>query len=74
MTVELTAEEKIGIINSHLKNAAYNKYNLELSLIQENAKTIKNESVISKINEDINEAEIQINALNDELAKVQPLT
>lgn len=74
MTVELTAEEKIGIINSHLKNAAYNKYNLEISLIQENAKTNQDALAISKINDDIEEAEIQINALNNELAKLQPLT
>jgi hypothetical protein len=69
MTVELTPEEKVGIINSHLKNAAFNKYNLEVSLIQENAKTIQDDFAISKINTDLSETEMQITALNEELQK-----
>ena len=36
MTLELTNEEKVTIINSHLKNLAYNKFNIEISVIEEN--------------------------------------
>ena len=72
MTIELTPEEKIGIINSHMKNVAYNKYNAEIALVEENSKTIKDTVVIAKLNADITEAEAQIDALNAEIAKIAP--
>lgn len=72
MTIELTADEKIGIINSHLKNVGYNKYNLELSLIKETAKAVQDTLAIAKINEELSETELQIQALNEELQKHLP--
>ena len=72
MTIELTPEEKIGIINSHIKNIAYNKYNSEIALIEENSKNNLDSVVIAKINEDISEANSQIAALTAELVKINP--
>jgi SMC interacting uncharacterized protein involved in chromosome segregation len=72
MTIELTPEEKIGIINSHMKNVAYNKYNCEIALIEENSKSNKDLAAITKLNADISEAESQIAALNEEAAKLTP--
>jgi len=69
MTIELTPEEKIGIINSHIKNISYNKYNNEIALLEENTKTNKDTVIIAKLNADISEAESQISALNQEAAK-----
>jgi len=69
MTIELTPEEKIGIINSHIKNISYNKYNNEIALLEENTKTNKDTVIIAKLNADISEAESQISALNEEAAK-----
>ena len=66
MTIELTPEEKIGIINSHIKNVTYSKYNCEIALIEENAKLTPNEAVIAKLNTDISEASAQIVALEAE--------
>ena len=37
MTTLLSNEEKAGIINQHLKNLQYNKFNLEISVVEENA-------------------------------------
>lgn len=53
MTYELTNSEKADIINSHLKNIENNKYNLELSLIEENSLTSPNQVVINSIQEQL---------------------
>ena len=46
MTSILTNDEKTGMVVQHKKNVAINKYNLELSLIEENAidQTVQNSS------------------------------
>jgi hypothetical protein len=71
MTTLLTNEEKAQIITSHIKSLAYNKYNLEVDLISENAKTSPNAGVISSTNTSIDEVNDQISALEVELAKYQ---
>jgi flagellar biosynthesis/type III secretory pathway protein FliH len=69
MTISLTNEEKAQIINSHIKSLAFNKYNLEVDLIAENAKASPNSVVITTTNTAIDEIEDQIAALQSELAK-----
>jgi hypothetical protein len=71
MTMELTNEEKINIINSHIKNIAYNKYNSELELIEENAKPNPDEKTVITITEQISQFNVQVEALNAELAKLK---
>jgi hypothetical protein len=66
----LSNEEKISIVDQHLRNAEYNKYNLEISLIEENASVNKNVDAISSLNDQINAVTLKITALNAEKAKL----
>lgn len=68
MTIQLTNEEKISIINSHLKNLEYNKFNIEMSIIEENAKSTPDSSTLSSLNSQVSEIDVQIAALNAESA------
>ena len=43
----LNNEEKISLINQHKKNNEFNKYNLQLSLVEENAATAPNAETIT---------------------------
>jgi len=70
MTIELAKEEKINIIESHQKDVMYNKYNIELSLLQENAKSTPDEIIIAKLNSNIAELIKQIEALQIEIDKL----
>jgi hypothetical protein len=73
MTYELTNEEKISIIDQHLKNLEYSKYNLKISLLEmgsgnvTNPENIKNtEMQIDSINEKQKVLNQEINILNGE--------
>lgn len=68
MTIELSNEEKTAIVNSHIKNLTYNKYNLEISIIEENAKATPNSTNLSSLNAQISEIDDQMAALQAELA------
>lgn len=74
MTAQLTKEEKITIIMTHLKNIAFSQYNLELTLIEENAKEVPDQEIITRTNNNLDIVSDQIAALNEELAKVEALT
>lgn len=71
MTVELTNEEKAGIVQQHLKNLAYNKYNLEMTIAELNAITPKNQSEIDEITAQISAVDLKIAALTTELTSLQ---
>jgi len=66
--IGLTNEDKIGVITSHIKNALFNKYNAELTLIEENAMPSPSASNIQRANESIAAAEAQVTALEAQLA------
>lgn len=70
MAIELSKEEKIQIINSHLRNLAYSKYNLELDILQENAKTDVSAPSVASLELLVTEISSQISALDAELAAV----
>lgn len=74
MTTTLTKEEKAQIIESHKKTLDYNRYNLEISIIQENAKSSPSSSVLADFNARIEEIDDQAAALDVELATVNALT
>jgi hypothetical protein len=74
MTINLTKEEKVQIISSHIKSLSYTKYNLEIDIIQENAKVTPSASALNNFNSQIDEAEGQIAALQTELSAVNALT
>lgn len=70
MAVELSKEEKIQIIESHQRNLAHNKYNLEIDILQENAKSSPSASAVASLQLQITEVANQLSALDDELLAV----
>ena len=73
MTIQLTKEEKAQIINNHIKSLSYTKYNLEIDILQENAKAVPVASSISAFEDQIEDIEGQISALNTQLTAVNAL-
>ena len=71
MTSIITDDEKASIIYSHQKNLSYNLYNLQVSLLEENAKTSPDLDSQNKLNAQINDLGGQIAALEAELAKLK---
>ena len=65
---ELSNEEKISIIESHLRTLGYSKYNLEVNLMEEEAATTPVADAIASINAQISSVNKKIAALTTELA------
>jgi len=63
MTVELTPEEKIAIIDQHLKTVEYSLFNYELDLIEANAVTPVDQAVISSVQAKVTAVTTKKNAL-----------
>jgi hypothetical protein len=70
MTTLLSNEEKTGIINQHLKNLHYNKFNIEISVVEENAKTTPEAEVLTSLSTQLADFNSRITALDAELAKL----
>ena len=66
----LTDNEKAAIIKAHIKNIASNKYNAELSLIEENLLQEPNQDILSSSQNRISIYDAQIDALESELNKL----
>lgn len=66
----ISKEDKIAIIDQHKKNIEYNKYNLEVSLIEENAVSAPNQEAISSLNDQIDDLNNKISALDAEIASL----
>ena len=71
MTYELTNEEKAAIVSQHIKNLEYGIYNLQVSLIEENAVSVPDSDKVSSLNSQIAEANTKKTAL---LAELDELT
>lgn len=63
----LTNDEKIGIANQHLKNLQYNRYNLELSLKEENALDTPNAASVADVQLQITSIDAKIAAIEAEI-------
>ena len=70
MAVNLTTEEKTAIIESHQKNIAYNQFNFQVSLVEENSKSSPDLAVIDSLNKQIADAEKQYAALDAQIAQL----
>lgn len=70
MTHILSKEERTQIVNSHKKNLAMNKYNLELSLIEENAKGTPDANMLASLNAQVSSIDTQMAALDSELTSI----
>lgn len=66
----LTANEKIDIINQHIRSVLYLKYNAELDKIEAICVTNPNENTIDAIDERIENCDLKILALEAEKAKL----
>lgn len=70
MSTILTNEEKAGIVTQHIKNIEYSIYNLEVSVIEEEAVQAPDSDKISTLNSDITELNAKKAALAIELASL----
>lgn len=66
--MDLTNDEKKLILSQHIKNVKTNIYNLELSLIAENALTSSDQSIINNLNNQISKEQLKKEALLQEYA------
>jgi hypothetical protein len=66
MTSTLSNEEKLNIVNQHIKSVDYNLYGYELDLIQANAVSSPDAGQISAINSRISEENAKKSALVSE--------
>jgi hypothetical protein len=74
MAIELTSEEKIGIIEQHLKNVLYSEYNAQLSLIEANALSEPIQTNIDAINLQLKDIAAQKDILQKEINSLTPAT
>jgi len=70
MTSLLSKEERTQVVNSHKRNLAMNQYNLQVSIIEENAKATKDSAAIQNLTETAAAIDLQIAALDAELASI----
>jgi hypothetical protein len=71
MVYTLTNEEKAEIINQRLKNLERSKFYFEINLIEESAVPEPKAVIIDDIQLKLDTINIQIDALLEELAKVE---
>jgi hypothetical protein len=69
--MELTNEEKISILNQHIKNIVVNKYNLHVSILAEEAAATIDQTKIDALNTQINAEQAKYDALLVELSTLQ---
>jgi len=70
--MELTNEEKQNIINQHIRNVNVNIYNLQITLMAEEAVQSPNQETVSALNAKIQEELRKNAALLSELESLQP--
>jgi len=70
MPIELSDQEKYVIVNQHIKNCVTNIYNLQVSVISEQALDVPNETLLSNLNAQINNEVKRQMALELELASL----
>jgi hypothetical protein len=70
MTYELTNEEKVSVIDQHLKSIEYTLYGANLDLLQANANTPVDSVQVASINDTITKLENKKDAVLAERAKL----
>jgi len=68
--MELTLEEKSNIVNQHIRSVITNLYNLQVSLIAEQAVESPRQSILDSLNGEIGQETLRHNALLSELASL----
>lgn len=67
----ITNEDKINMINSHIRSIEMNKYTCELIILEQNALPNPDEGAIERSNLQIADANAQLEALNAQKALLQ---
>lgn len=67
----ITNDDKINVVNQHLKNVDLNTYNLELSVIEENAKSTPSQIQLNSLQTQLTDLAAQKTLLEAELASLQ---
>lgn len=67
----LSNEEKIEIIQQHLKNVEYNVYNITISILEENSVLVPNTISIDALEQQLDDLNSKTTALTAELGKLQ---
>lgn len=67
----LTKQEKAEIVQQHIKNLSFNKYNTDLSIIEENAAALPNKSIIDSLESQLSDLNSKIAALTTELDSLE---
>ena len=70
MTYELTNDEKRNIINQHLRNLEYSKFNVEISLLEENADSAPDQENLDSLTGQLATINDKIEALAAELTAI----
>jgi hypothetical protein len=71
MSIELTNQEKIQIIDNHIKNLKLNKYNLDLSILEESNIEDPSSEKIDKLNQEVSDTNNRISILEAEKLKIE---
>ncbi len=71
MSYQLTSEEKINIITQHLRTLGFARYNLEVSLMEEQAVNNPSEDTVNSLGEQIGVLDAKIEALVAEALGLQ---
>jgi hypothetical protein len=69
--MELTNEEKISILNQHIKNIVINKYNLHVAILAEEAANPVDQTKIDALSNQINAEQAKYDALLVEYNSLQ---
>jgi predicted nucleic acid-binding Zn-ribbon protein len=67
----LTNEDKISIINQHKRNLEYSKYNIEITILEENSANNPNQDTLTSLNNQIEEISKKISVLDAEISKLE---
>lgn len=66
MTIELTPQDKLPIVEQHIKQVLFAQYNVELNLIEAKAGSKPDQVAIDNINNQLDQINTQIAALQTE--------
>lgn len=67
----VSVDEKIHIVNQFMKNLAYSRYNVELSLMLENSVSSPNQNNIDSFTTQLQEIDDKLVALQQELVELE---
>ena len=67
----LTTQEKIDIVTRHMRNIEESKYNIELSVMYQQAMETPDQEKIASYQESVAACDVQLTVLQEELASLQ---